>query len=236
MLNGLYKIAVLTLLVLAGSYGVWRYYDHTAGEREKKKLQEEVHLLEQVVQRLSSEKRVAEVLVTGETVVDGEPQTTLLFVESDRKGEALSPRQFTIKGKIAHIEAMVIRFDRGFVKQNDPLKGHSIALFTRIYGEKEKPEDGQPIDSPGQVPEIYRSADPDVVRYEQGLWQNFWKLLEDASYRQDKGVRVAQGEALWWPPEVGKLYTISIESDGGLILQSKPIPAVYREALKRVPG
>jgi len=235
MVNAVVRIIMLSLVVVAGTVGVWKYYDHRSAARQIQVLEEDKRLLEKVVQNLTAEKRVAEVLVIDRQLVAEEPQTTLLFVESDAHGNALSPKSFTIRGKIAHVEALVIRFDRDFVKAGDPLKGHSVALFTKIYGEKQKPEDGQPIDPPEQVPEIYRSKDAQVTAYEQSLWKDFWKLLEDEKFRQEKGVRIAQGEALWWPPEDGKLYTISVESDGGLILTSRPVPAVYQEALKRGP-
>ncbi len=46
------------------------------------------------------------------------------------------------------------------------------------------------------------------------------------------GVRVAQGEGLWSNFEVGKLYTITIETAGGLNITSEPLKGIYSEALK----
>ena len=48
---------------------------------------------------------------------------------------------------------MVIRFNQNFVTENDPLRGHSIALFTRIYGDKQTPANAYVIDQPGK-PEV----------------------------------------------------------------------------------
>src|SRR6266550_3409417 len=104
-------------------------------EKQRQKLEEEKRELQTVVTRLSDEKRVAEVLVTDQKQVGQTLRTTLLFVEYARDGTALKPKTFTIEGNTAHIDAMVIKFDRDFVGHNDPLRGHSIALFRRLFGE-----------------------------------------------------------------------------------------------------
>ena len=80
---------------------------------------------------------------------------------------------------------------------------------------------------------MYRGADPRVGEFEHELWTNFWKLAEDEAYRKEKGVRVAQGEGVWVPFQPDRLYTLTLESDGGLNITSSPLKGVYREALKR---
>ena len=87
------------------------------------------------MQRLEAEKRVAEVLVTDQKQgEDGVLRTTLLFVEYAKDGSTLPPRSYIIEGKSAHLDAMVIKFDHDYVARNDPLRGHSIALFCRLFG------------------------------------------------------------------------------------------------------
>jgi hypothetical protein len=133
---------------------------------------------------------------------------------------------------MAHLDAKVIKFDNDFVKENDPLRGQSIALFTRLYGDLQAPEQGHHIDQPGQIPQVYRGSDPRVSRFEQDLWLSFWRLADDAGYRRQVGVRIAQGEGLWWPIEIDKLYTVTLEADGGLNLTQEPLRGIYREAIK----
>src|SRR5688500_19888587 len=53
-----------------------------------------------------------------------------------------------------------------------PLRGHSVALFTKIYGDKQSPAEAQRIDEPGTIPSVYRGADPRVSKFELELWQN----------------------------------------------------------------
>jgi len=168
--------------------------------------------------------------------VDGVLQTTLLFVEYAKDGSPLPAKRFTFEGKTAHIDAMVINFDGRYVENRDPLRGRSIALFTRIFGDKQTPAQAPRIDDPGHIPAIYQDADPKVSQFEQDLWKDFWRLADDEAYRKSMGVRAtggAQGEAVWRPFEPGKLYSITLQHDGGLSITSAPLKGIYSEALKR---
>jgi hypothetical protein len=237
MLRPLGKIFGLTFLLLVASVGIVYYQHATSTEKKIEKLEDEKRQLEQIVQRITTEKRVADILVSHQErdAATGKLQTTLLFVEYDRKDQPLPARSFTIEGDTAHIDAMVIKFDRDFVAQNDPLRGHSIALFTKLYGEHQNPADGQPIDPPGKIPDIYRGADPQVSEFELSLWSDFWKLYDDENYRKAKGVRVeggATGQSVWGPFKSDRLYTITLESAGGLSMTSSPLRGIYSAALR----
>jgi hypothetical protein len=234
MLRSLGKIFGLMLLLLVASAGVVYYQNAFSTVKQIEKLEDEKKQLEQVVTRLEQERRVADVLVSSqEARADGVIMTTLLLVEYDKQGQPLPARSFTIQGKTAHIDAMVIKFDNGYVAENDALRGHSIALFTKIYGDHQAPADAMMIDTPGKIPDIYRGADPKISEFETSLWNNFWKMYEDETYRQSKGVRAMGGHGIWGPFSPDRLYSITIESDGGLNMTSEPLKGIYREALKQ---
>jgi len=76
-------------------------------------------------------------------------------------------------------------------------------------------------------------ADPRVEKFESDLWNDFWRLYDDQSYRAMKGVRTSSGQGVWGPFDRDKLYTITLESDGGLSLTAAPLKAIYREALNQ---
>jgi hypothetical protein len=232
MLRPVGKILGLSLMLVIASVGVVYYQHSVSSEKKIEKLQDEKRQLEQVVTRLEHENRRADVLVTRQEKNEtGVLETTLLFVEYDKAGNSLPAKSFTIQGNTAHIDAMVIKFDHDYVAQNDALKGHSIALFTKIYGDNQSPADAATIDTPGKIPDIYRGADPVVTDFEMNLWTDFWKLYEDEAYRQSKGVRALGGHGLWGPFQPDKLYTITIESDGGLNMTSEPLKGIYRAAM-----
>ncbi|HZL36542.1 MAG TPA: hypothetical protein VFC78_14580 [Tepidisphaeraceae bacterium] len=230
----------LVLLLGALSGGVYLFHAHNSTEqslrRDLKAEQQRSEQLKRVVQRLTTERRVADIVVTSQSESAGILYTGLLFREYARDGSQLPDKRFTIEGKLAHIDAMVIKFDGKFVEDNDPLRGHSIALFTRLYGEKQSPADAFAIDEPGKVPEIYRGAGEQVTQFEQGLWANFWKLADDPAYRKSMGVRVAQGEGVWRGFEPGWLYTLTLESNGGVNITPEKIKGIFQEAMKQRPA
>ncbi len=233
MFRALLKLVCFVTIVGTIGAGLLFYQDRYFNTARIEKLEAEKHELQQIVKRLEGETRVADILVSDRTVVEGVTKTTLLFVEYDKAGNALPARSFVIDGTSAHIDAMVIKFDHDFVAQNDPLRGHSIALFTKIYGDGQAPANAINIDAPGKVPDIYRGADPRVTEFETKLWKDFWKLYQDESYRAAMGVRALGGHGVWGPFEQGKLYTLTLESDGGLNLACEPLKGIYREALRQ---
>jgi hypothetical protein len=235
MLRTAAKLAFLALLVVAGAAGLMLHRgDGTVARLNEANQKNEQ--LKQVVQRLEAERRVADVIVTDQAGEGGAQKTTLLFVEYARDGSPLPARRFTIDGNVAHVDAVVVKFDRDFVRDNDPLRGHSLALFTRLYGENQPPDKAFRIDPPGGIPDVYRGADPYVTDFERELWSNFWKLADDEAYRKSHGVRVAQGEGVWVPFHADKLYTLTLDSDGGLNITSSALKGIYREALKHEPS
>jgi hypothetical protein len=240
MLRATLKFSFVTTFLLAAAAGLFLYQKHDATAAKLRAAEKRNDFLKTVVARLTSERRVADVIVTDQAhdPVSGKLKTTLLFVEYARDGATtLPPKSFTIEGNVAHLDALVVKFAGKFVEENDPLKGHSVALFTRLYGESQAPENAFPIDARSGVPDVYRSPDAaptaEQSAFEHDLWSNFWRLADDASYRASMGVRVAQGEGVWSPFLPGRLYTVSIESDGGLNLTSEPLKGIYREAMKR---
>jgi hypothetical protein len=226
------KLVLLTVLVLAGTVSLYKFERNSVSvqlDEQKKKTRQ----LEEIVAHLQAERRVADMIVTEQCTVAGVLQTTLLFVEYAKDGSPLPAKRFTIEGNQAHIDAMVIKFDGRYVRDRDPLRGQSIALFTRIFGDTQTPENAHRIDDPEHIPAIYRGADPRVSEFELNLWKEFWQLADNEKYRKEMGVRVAQGEGVWRSFEPEKLYTLTLENDGGLNITSEPLKGIYSEALKR---
>jgi hypothetical protein len=226
------QLVGLLAVLAGGTIGVYEYQQHASLQAALEREQQRSAELKKIVQRLGVENRVAEIIVTDQHPSGSKLYTSILFVENGRNGDALPPKHFTVEGDEIHIDAMVVKFEGKFVEQDDPLRGHSIALFTRLFGRSQSPEDAFMIDEPGHVPAFYRGADPHVSKFEQELWSNFWRLVDDQSYRQEMGVRVAQGEGVWLKFEPDHLYTLTLEANGGLNIRSEPLKAIYREALK----
>jgi hypothetical protein len=228
-------LLVRCLLVAAGAAGIAFYYQHASSEYRIRQLEEENRIKQEIIARLEAERRVADLLVTDQQTVGGVKTTTLLFVEYDRAGHPLPARTFTVRGENVHIDAMVIKFDHALVESGDALKGKSIALFTKIYGDAQSADSAASIDTPNAPPDIYRGTDPRVLDFETSLWKRFWTLAYDEKARTEAGVRALGGHGVWEPLRPDTLYTLTLESDGGLNLNREPLRGVYKEALRKKP-
>jgi hypothetical protein len=230
MVRALAKTLFLAVLAIGGSAGLFFYYIHNTSQRQIEQLEQKNQELERIRTRLETDRRVARILVTDQKTVAGQLKTTLLFVEYGRNGQALPARQFTIDGNEAHFDAEIIKFKDQYVERGDPLRGQSILLFVRVYGADQAPSAGFPIDQPGDIPEIYRGADPEVSSFEQDLWNNFWKLYNDRDAREARGIRGLNGEGLYGQFLPGFQYTITLRSDGDGTITEEPLDPMYRPA------
>jgi hypothetical protein len=233
MLRSLGKTFALAVLLMGGTIALYVYHHHSSAEYQIEQLQQQKRELENVINRLQADRRVAKILATRQQSPDGGIRTTLLFVEYARDGSALPARTFTIDGNEAHFDAEIVKFKDDYVKQGDPLRGQSIILFTRVYGAHQAPADGFPIDSPGAVPEIYRGADPQISDFEQKIWNTFWTLYNDKAAREAIGIRGLHGEGLYGNFDPDHLYTITLRADGDGTINEEPLEPIYRDALKQ---
>lgn len=179
--------------------------------------------LQRAIDRLTGEDRAAEVHVLDQVqageIVNGRPVggtiTTIEFIELDRDQHPLPSQRFIIEDDWIFFDALVIKFDHEYVAAGDQLRGKSLALFRRIYGEHQNPADGFPIDRTGDVPEVFRlEGEPNP--YEGKLWSMFWDYAANPKLADRDGVRIAQGEAVYQRMRRGEVWTLSLQNNGGL--------------------
>lgn len=179
--------------------------------------------LQQAIERLTAESRVAEIYVVDQVrageLVEGKPAetdlTTLDFIEIDREGHPLPSRRVTVKGTTPRFEGLVIMFDHEHVAMGDALRGKSLALFTGVYGEFQPPVEAVRLDAAGQVPDIYR-VNPEPSELERKLWSQFWDYARNPDLAAREGVRLAQGDTKFVPMRKGDVWTLSLQHSGGL--------------------
>ncbi|MCE9584288.1 MAG: hypothetical protein K8T20_17515 [Planctomycetes bacterium] len=213
--------ASLLLFALAGAIG-WGLF---LRERRAGDLERDNRRLQDMISRLGTEYRVADVIVTAQDGPRGRDRhTTFRFVEYDREGNALEARPFTIKGDVAYFDALVLKFEDRYVGEGDALRGRSLHLFRRVFGEYQAPADGFPLDgsSPDGVPAALRVG---AGTFESNLWKQFWELAADPDRAAALGVRVAQGEAVYLRLDAGRTYRLTIEADGGLNIRPSAVVA-----------
>ena len=70
MLRATYRLAILSVLVAASSVGYWYFHNPQSPAVRIAKLEEEKKELQQIVQRLTDERRAAEMIVTDQRKTD----------------------------------------------------------------------------------------------------------------------------------------------------------------------
>jgi hypothetical protein len=189
----------------------------------------ENRILRQVIERLTSDSRIAEVLVTKSEYDETTKKikTTIKFLEYDAKGKPLEPRYFTFQGNIIQFQSLVIRFEDDWVKKGDKLRGKSVYLFMKAFvldGSQTQVFDITPIN---EIPGGYKVPGP-ASKFEIKLWQNFWNYVFDPRARRFDGVKNAQVEAPGSMFLPGTIYTIKIEHDGGMRIDTRPVPEILK--------
>jgi hypothetical protein len=223
----------VTIIAAAGAGGV--YLAEELYYKPMREQQQMVANLKTVVERLTKEQRLAQVVV----LEQNNERTKFKFVEVDDAGKSIgAPQVFDIEGDEAYFDTLVIEFKANYDPHNDlPLKGnevskeltgHSIILFRRVYGSKQEPEKGVAIDKSGQAPDAYRSPYP-PTEIEQKLWAEFWELATDPKKAEARGVKYASGNAPFTKLKKGNVYYLEKRLTGPPIIRAEPVPAVMRE-------
>jgi hypothetical protein len=185
-------------------------------------------LLNKIIERLTADSRVAQVLVT-EVKFDPlikKTKTTIKFVEYDTKLKPLTPKYFTFSSNIIQFQSMVIRFDDFYVKRGDPFKGKSAYLFMKAFALNDKGAEVYEINRISWVPSGYKIG-RHASNFEKRLWDRFWKYALDPQEAKKMGIKNAQIEAPGTKFIPGMLYTVKIEHDGGLRIDAQSLPPRY---------
>jgi len=189
------------------------------------RLREEVQRLQAALRLLKVDHRLARLTVLEQGPAPDRPggvQTRVEFQELGSDDTPLGPaRRFTLDGKVAYVDALVIKFEDSYVEQGDALRGTSLCLFRRLFGEFQFPSEGFPLDSAGQRPLPYAADDADPG-FESRLWQRFWDYAHDPEAHAAAGVRALHGEAPFMELRPGRSYVLELRASGGLSLRAQP--------------
>jgi hypothetical protein len=239
VVNAAFKIGLLLFLSVLGLLGL-RVYLHMRSDADRLARSEaQVEQLTQVIGRLEFERRVADFGVASQKRdapdAGGKLRTRLMMVEYDRQNRPLPARSFEVVGDQIHIDGLVIKFENELVKADHPLRGRALLLFEKIYGDAQAPADAPRLDAPGQVPAVYRDADPKVGPFELSLWKQFWQLADDPALRKQHGVKVAHGTGVFAPFKPGRRYAVTLGADGDVTLYDEPLPSVLAALLEDRP-
>jgi hypothetical protein len=188
---------------------------------------QEIHRLDTALKLLKVDHRVAQIDVVSQQGSEKTKDlvTTFSFTELDNSGKPLEkPRVFTIKGDMAYVDALVVKFSDQSVEVGDPLRSTSFCLFRRVFGESQQPKDGFALDRVGAQPAAYRTG-REPSDFERDIWSRFWDYANNPDEAQKKGIRAAHGEAPFQKLTPGKRYKVLLRSSGGLSFVPEDLPA-----------
>jgi hypothetical protein len=195
---------------------------------------EENRILRQVIERLSADSRVAEVLVTKSEYKEATKaiETTVKFLEYGTQGGTLNPKYFTFQGNIIQFQALVIRFQDRLVQAGDRVRGKSAYVFLKAFVLDGAKTQEFIITETNTVPAGYRISEAAPSALEKAIWEEFWDYALQPEARDRAGIKNAQIEAPGTMFLPGTIYTLSIEHDGGLRIDGRPVPEILKgEAL-----
>jgi len=184
-------------------------------------------VLKEIVARLEADSRIAEVLVTGVNYneEDQRTYTTIKFLEYDSEGKPLEPKYFNFSGNIIQFQSLVVRFDDIHIRRGDRLKGRSAYLFWKVFMLNGDRTQEYEISKINRVPRGYKLERPDN-EVEARFWEKFWEYALDPEKAKMEGIKNAQIEAPGMMFVPGHIYTIRIEHDGGLRIDSSPLSSI----------
>jgi len=184
----------------------------------------EIAKLEMALWLSKIDHRVAQIEVIEQVPSGDNPElleTHLRFIELSPEGEPLGdPREIVVQGSRVYIEALVMKFDDRFVEAGDLLRGTSVCIFKRVFGDNQKPNEGTELDKTGTRPLPYLGDNLPSPLYTK-LWDDFWDYANDPVMAREKGVRAIHGEAPFTEMRPGRRYRIELRASGGLSIQAE---------------
>ena len=220
------SLVLVALLGIACWWGVRTYLNARRDQEQIAALTKQIVRLETALRLLKVDHRVAQIDVLSQqgSEKDKTLVTTFSFVELDNQGNRLTePRTLTVKGDLVYVEYWVVKFTDESVEAGDPLRGTSLCLFRRIFGEHQNPVDGYVLDAVGSRPAGYGSG-REVSEFEREIWAQFWELANNPTLAEQKGIRAIHGEAPNQKLAPGKRYKVLLRASAGLSFQTEDAP------------
>jgi hypothetical protein len=181
-------------------------------------LSKDVERLETSLALVKVDHRLAKLTVTDQGIdqSSGQPFSLVEFVELNDDGNPLdTPREFRVRGDLVYIDNWIVKFEDKYVESADIERGTSLILFHRIFGDKQQPADGFPLDEQGTRPKAYASGGK-MTDLEKKIWGDFWNIANDEKMAHELGIRAAHGGAVSMKVQKGKTYRVIMRSTGDL--------------------
>jgi len=225
MIKHLFVLAAITLAA-GGGFVLWR---HLTVNQTIEKLLAENTTLKNAIANLTDETQIGYAKITGQETREGVLYTRVLFVEADSEDvtKRVFQKEYEIEGDIVHFDALIVKFSGPMVMDG---REKAMYLWRRIYGEKMRPEDGYPIQTPGQEPARYRQICQTLSVSDRTLfWDEIWDLANDPKKFEKQGIQAVFGNVVYKRLKPGLIYVFKINAAGALYPEM--VPDLFSEPL-----
>ncbi|MEN8126502.1 MAG: hypothetical protein ABFR90_01720 [Planctomycetota bacterium] len=209
-----YTYKTLVLLVIVGTGGF--FWHHFTTNKTIEGLLNENQELKSAISNLSREDQIGYAKVLSQETRDGKLFTKILFVEADPEDftKHLLRKEYEIEGDVIHFDTLIVTFDGELVKDG---KERAMYLWRRVYGEKQPPEQGFPIETAGQPsPRYAHLCEKLSIDDGQLFWDEVWKLSNNPKRLEKLGIKAVYGNAVYRQLKSGLIYIFKVSSTGAL--------------------
>lgn len=208
----IYKILVLLVIVSAGVF----FWAHFTTDKTIEDLLNENEELKTAIANLSQEDKIGYAKVIFQETRDGQLFTKILFVEADPQDftKQVLRKEYEIQGDVIHFDTLIVTFGDKLVMDG---KERAMYLWRRVYGEKQAPEEGFPIETVGQPSPRYRQLCEKLsIEDRQLFWDEIWQLSNNPKRLENLGIKAVYGNAVYRQLKPGLIYIFKVSSTGTL--------------------
>jgi hypothetical protein len=201
------------VVVLAAGFLLWQQF---SGNRTIEQLLNENLELKTAITNLSQEEQIGYAKVLSQETRDGQLFTKILFVEAEPEDftKHILRKEYEIQGDVIHFDTLIVTFGSELVMDG---KERAMYLWRRIYGEKQTPEQGFPIETEGKPsPRYTQLCEKLSIEDGQLFWNEIWQLSNNPKRLEKLGIKAVYGNAIYRQLKPGLIYIFKVSSTGSL--------------------
>ena len=206
------SFAAAVIVAGAGIF-LWR---QVSSNRTIEQLLNENQELKTAITNLSEEEQIGYAKVLSQEERDGQLFTKILFVEADPEDftKHILRKEYEIQGDVIHFDTLIVTFGSELVMDGTE---RAMYLWRRIYGEKQTPEQGFPIETAGQPsPRYAQLCEKLSIEDGQLFWDEIWQLSNNPMRLENLGIKAIYGNAIYRQLKPGLIYIFKVSNTGTL--------------------
>lgn len=187
-------------------------------QREIEILTVENERLETAKRLLKVDHRLARVQVksVGVDPATGKGFSVVEFREIGDDGKVIGePKEYRLAGDEIRVDCWIVSFDDKYVEEADLLRGTSLCVFKKIYGNGDGPDGGHVLEGSNSRPLRYAGKSPKESDFEKKIWSDFWEISTNPEKAQEMGIRANHGQVNYVKAKEGVTYLVELRASGG---------------------